>query len=63
MLIEFGEEKQDDWIDSEDDVSDIWMRSPYEEGDELNTAVPPWAPKGTRRNQLLQYLKERFSLL
>jgi hypothetical protein len=48
---------------SEDDVSDIAMRAPYEEGDELNTSVPLWAPKDTRRSQLLQYFKEHFSLL
>jgi hypothetical protein len=62
MLIEFGEVEIESWIDF-DDFSDITMRSPYEHGDELNTGVPTWAPKDTRRKQLLQYLKEHFSLL
>jgi hypothetical protein len=62
MLIEFGEEENEEWIDY-DDFSDIAMQSPYEDGDELNRAVPLWAPKDTRRNQLLHYFKEHWSLL
>lgn len=61
MLIEFGEEEQEDWIDF-DDFSDMdeAARAPYEEEDELNKAVPEWAPKHTRRLQLLHYFKEYF---
>jgi hypothetical protein len=61
MLIDFGEEDIDSWIDY-DDFSDIAMQSPYEKDDELNRAIPLWAPKDTRRTQLLQYFKEYFSL-
>jgi hypothetical protein len=61
MLIEFGEEDPEDWIDFEvfSDMDEAAC-SPYDEDDELNEAVPEWAPKGTRRNQILQYLKEYF---
>jgi hypothetical protein len=61
MLIEFGEEENEDWIDY-DDFSEIAMQSPYEEQDELNNAIPLWAPKDTRRSQLLAYFREFFSL-
>jgi hypothetical protein len=61
MLIEFGEEDQIDWID-EDDFSDIGMSAPYKDGDELNMALPSYAPKDTRRKQLLQYFKQHFAL-
>jgi hypothetical protein len=46
MLITFGEEEREEWIDF-DDFSDMdeAERAPYEDGDELNTAVPAWAPK------------------
>jgi hypothetical protein len=61
MLVQFGEEEPDDWIDF-DDFSDMDEAAcaPYDEDDELNEAVPEWAPKGTRRNQNLQYFKEYF---
>jgi len=61
MLIEFGEEENTAWID-ETDFSDLadGDRAPYEDGDELNTAIPGWAPKDERRQQLLCYFKERF---
>jgi hypothetical protein len=61
MLIEFGEEEPEDWIEF-DDISDMDEAAcaPYDEDDELNEAVPEWAPKGTRRNQILQYFKEIF---
>ena len=63
MLIEFGEEEKEDWIDY-DDFSDLdeAARAPYEENDELNLPVPAWAPKHTRRTQILQYFKEFFFL-
>jgi hypothetical protein len=61
MLVQYGEEEPDDWIDF-DDFSDMDEAAcaPYDEDDELNEAVPEWAPKGTRRNQNLQYFKEYF---
>jgi hypothetical protein len=54
ILVEFGEEEQEDWIDF-DDFSDMdeAERAPCNEDDELNEAVPEWAPKDTRRNQIL----------
>ena len=63
ILIEFGEEEREDWIDF-DDFSDLDVaeRAPYQDDDELNKAVPDWAPKNTRRKQLLQYFKEYFFL-
>ena len=63
MLVEFGEEEQEDWIDF-DDFSDMdeAERAPYNEDDELNEAIPEWAPKDTRRKQILQYFKEYFFL-
>ena len=61
MLIEFGEDEKEDWIDF-DDFSEIAMQSPYEENDELNRAIPLWAPKDTRRSQILAYFKEFFHL-
>ena len=63
MLIEFGEEDHEEWIDF-DDFSDMdeAARAPYEEDDELNNAIPDWAPKNTRRRQLLQYFKEYYFL-
>jgi hypothetical protein len=59
MLITFGESEIEDWIDF-DDFSDLdeFERAPYEEGDELNSGIPPWAPRDTRRTQLLNYFKE-----
>jgi hypothetical protein len=61
--MEFGEEDVDGWIDF-DDFSDLddAQRAPYEEGDELNTAIPNWLPKDTRRTRLLHYFKEFFFL-
>ena len=61
MLISFGEDENEEWIDY-DDFSDIAMQAPYNEMDELNIAVPSWAPKDTRRKQLLAYLKEFFHI-
>jgi hypothetical protein len=63
ILIEFGEDDITDWIDF-DDFSDLddALRAPYEEGDELNKAVPNWMPKDTRRTRLLHYFKEFFFL-
>jgi len=59
MLIEFGEEENTAWID-EKDFSDLadGERAHYEDGDELNLAIPGWAPKDERRQQLLCYFKE-----
>jgi hypothetical protein len=59
MLITFGESEIEEWIDF-DDFSDLdeFERAPYEEGDELNSGIPPWAPRDTRRTQLLNYFKE-----
>jgi len=61
VLIEFGEEENTAWID-EKDFSDLadGERAPYEDGDELNSAIPGWAPKDERRQQLLRHFKERF---
>lgn len=63
ILIDIGEEGKDDWIDL-DDFSDMdeAARAPYDEDDELNQSVPLWAPKHTRRTQILQYFKEFFFL-
>ena len=63
MLTEFGEEENTAWID-EKDFSDLadGDRAPYEDGDELNSPIPGWAPKDERRQQLLRYFKERFFL-
>ncbi|KAG7357176.1 hypothetical protein IV203_001864 [Nitzschia inconspicua] len=46
MLVEFGEEEQEDWIDF-DNFSDMddWARAPYEEDNELNLPIPENAPK------------------
>eukprot|EP00980_Cylindrotheca_fusiformis_P027095 scaffold18779_cov93-Cylindrotheca_fusiformis.AAC.1 len=59
ILIEFGEEEKEDWID-DDDFSDIDEadRAPYEEGDALNTAIPDGAPKDARRTRLMYYMEE-----
>jgi hypothetical protein len=59
ILVEFGKQEPDDWIDF-DDFSDMDEAAcaPYDENDELNDAVPEWAPKDTRRKQILQYFKE-----
>jgi hypothetical protein len=62
MLIEFGEEDEEEWIDWED-FSEIWARCPYETGDRLNEQVPEWAPKDHRRSSVLSYLTEFFSFL
>jgi hypothetical protein len=61
MLVHFGEEEPDDWIDF-DDFSDMDEAAcaPYDEADELNEAVPEWGSKCTRRNQNLQYFNEFF---
>jgi hypothetical protein len=63
LLVGFGDEEPEDWIDF-DDFSDMGEAAcaPYDEDDELNEAVPEWAPKDTRRNQILQYYKEYFFL-
>jgi DDE superfamily endonuclease len=64
MLMDFGEENVEAWIDF-DDFSDLddAQRAPYEDGDELNVAVPTWMPKDTtRRTRLLHYFKEFFFL-
>ena len=63
ILIHFGEHEIDDWIDFDDFSSmDDAMRAPYEEFDELNSEIPAWMPKDTRRQQILQYFKEFFFL-
>jgi hypothetical protein len=63
MLIAFGEEEKEDWIDY-DDFSDLdeAERAPFQEHDELNTAVPDWAPSDTRRTRLLNYFREYYFL-
>jgi hypothetical protein len=54
MLLEFGEEEPEDWIDFDDfSGMDEAACAPYGEDDELNEAVPEWTPKGSRRNQIL----------
>jgi hypothetical protein len=61
ILIEFGEAEIEEWIDYDDfSGMDEATRAPYEEDDELNRAVPEWAPKHTRRKQILLYFKEFF---
>ena len=59
MLIEFGEEEREDWIDL-DDFSDIddAERAPYEEGDALNSGIPFGSPKDLRRTRLMHYFEE-----
>ena len=61
IMIAYGEKDREDWIDF-DDFSDIddANRAPYQEDDVLNMGVPAWAPKDTRRQQLLNYFKEYF---
>jgi DDE superfamily endonuclease len=61
MLIAYGEEDRDDWIDLDDfsDMDDA-ERAPYEEDDELNKAIPANAPKDAKRTRLLNYFKEFF---
>jgi DDE superfamily endonuclease len=63
MLIDFGEDNIDAWIDYDDfsDMDDA-QRAPYEDGDDLNRSVPAWMPKDTRRTRLLHYFKEFFFL-
>jgi len=63
MLVEFGEEENTAWIDEQDFSSLVdGERAPYKEGDELNSAIPGWAPKDKRCQQLLRCFKERFFL-
>jgi hypothetical protein len=59
MLIEFGEEDKEDWMDLDDfsDMDDA-ERAPYEEGDALNQAIPAGAPKDERRTRLMYYFEE-----
>jgi len=59
MLIEFGEEEKEEWIDCEDfsDYDDE-LRAPFREDDVLNRSIAAAAPKDTRRKQLLRYFKE-----
>jgi DDE superfamily endonuclease len=61
MLISFGEEEQDDWIDLADfsDMDDA-ERAPYEEDDELNAAIPAGSAKDAKRSRLLNYFREFF---
>ncbi|KAG7343879.1 DDE superfamily endonuclease [Nitzschia inconspicua] len=64
MLIEFGEEEQEDWINF-DEFSDIDEadKAPFvdfEIDDELIKGRPKWKPKRTRRWELLQYFKGIF---
>jgi DDE superfamily endonuclease len=61
ILIAFGEEDKDDWIDLDDfsDMDDA-ARAPYEEDGELNVAIPAGAPKDAKRSRLLNYFKEFF---
>jgi DDE superfamily endonuclease len=61
MLIDFGEEEREDWIDLEDfsDMDDA-TRAPYQEGDELNVPIPEGAPKDAKRTRLLNYFMEFF---
>ena len=61
MLIEYGEEEKDEWIDC-DDFSDYddELRAPFRVGDVLNTAVAASTPRDTRRSQLLRYFKENI---
>jgi hypothetical protein len=61
ILLEFGEEDRDEWMDL-DDFSDMdnAERAPYKADDELNRAVPTRAAKDLRRSHLLSYLKLFF---
>jgi DDE superfamily endonuclease len=61
MLICFGEEEREEWIDL-DDFSDMDAaeRAPYEDNDELNIRIPDGAPKDAKRSRLLNYFKEFF---
>jgi hypothetical protein len=61
MLLCFGEEERDDWIDLDDfsDMDDA-TQAPYLQGDELNSAIPTGSPKDAKRTRLLNYFKEFF---
>ena len=59
MLIDFGEADKLDWIDYEEfsDLDDE-LRSPFREGDPLNSAIHPAAEKDRRGTQLLQHFQD-----
>jgi len=58
MLIAFGEEDNDEWID-DDDISDIDCY--YDSDDEMNTAVPSaGAYKDERRRRLVRYFEDSY---
>jgi hypothetical protein len=61
VLIHYGEEDREDWIDLDDfsDMDDA-QRVPYEEDDKLNEAIPAGAAKDAKRSRLLNYFKEFF---
>ena len=61
MLIHFGEDDKDDWIDR-DDFSDLddAERAPHMPGDALYEAIPLGAPKDECRTRLMYYFQEHF---
>ena len=61
MLIELGEEDNEDWI-NEDDFSamDDAERAPHLPDDALNGAIPDGASKDERRSRLTFYFEEHF---
>jgi DDE superfamily endonuclease len=61
MLLQWGEEERNEWIDY-DDFSDLDAaeRAPYEDGDSLNQAIPDGAPKDERRTRLMYYFEEHY---
>lgn len=62
VLIEFGEEKMDNWIDFDNFSDSNNMRAPYKDPDGLNLGMPTWMPKDKQRYHLLQYFKESMFL-
>jgi DDE superfamily endonuclease len=63
ILIEWGEDGEESWIDFDDfsDMDDAF-RVPYQQDDELNQAIPVWMSKDTRLRRLLAYFKEHDTL-
>lgn len=59
LLLEFGEEDKDEWIDYDDfsDMDDA-ERAPYEDTSPLNRAVRTGARKDERRRQVLHYFED-----
>lgn len=61
MLIEFGEQERDEWIDR-DDFSDFddAERAPHLPGDALYEPIPVGARNDEKRTRLMHFLQEHF---